>query len=112
MGILGKALDKIAEFPFDPEKTRFEKRALFVRGTKSAYVPDEMIPVIGRFFPLFRLKDIEAGHWGEFSEHRRSGARLETYSGLETVISEKPNDFKDGEPIAGLKSGYWEFVNH
>ncbi|KAL0637148.1 hypothetical protein Q9L58_003797 [Maublancomyces gigas] len=74
VGILGKALDKIAEFPFDPEKTRFEKRALFVRGTRSAYVPDEMIPVIGRFFPLFRLRDIEAGHW---------------------VISEKPNDFKD-----------------
>lgn len=64
--ILGKALDRIADFPFDPEKTRFEKRALFVRGTRSAYVPDEVIPVIGKFFPLFRLKDIEAGHWGEF----------------------------------------------
>lgn len=68
--ILGKALDRIADFPFDPEKTRFEKRALFVRGTRSAYVPDEMIPAIGKFFPLFRLKDIEAGHWGEFSRRK------------------------------------------
>lgn len=63
--ILGNALDEIAGFPFHPDEKRFEKRVLFVRGTKSAYVPDEMIPMIGRFFPLFRLKDIDAGHWGE-----------------------------------------------
>lgn len=69
--ILGNALDKIADFPFDPEATRFEKPALFVRGTKSTYVPDEMIPMIGKFFPMFRMKDIDAGHWGELSVFRR-----------------------------------------
>lgn len=110
VGILGKALDKIAEFPFDPEKTRFEKRALFVRGTRSAYVPDEMIPVIGRFFPLFRLRDIEAGHWGEFSAGE-AGRDLKLTKVWGTVISEKPNDFKDGEWTFGLD---WrvEFANH
>ncbi|KAI5849516.1 Alpha/Beta hydrolase protein [Morchella snyderi] len=73
--ILGSALDEIGDFPFTPEKNRFEGRALFVRGTKSHYVPDDHIPTIGRFFPLFRLNDIDAGHW---------------------VISEKPIEFKDG----------------
>lgn len=63
---LGNALDKMADFPFSPDKVRFEKPALFVRGTKSMYVPDEFIPMIGMFFPLFKMKDIEAGHWGKF----------------------------------------------
>ena len=61
---LARSLDAMGGFPFHPDKVRFEKPALFVRGTKSHYVPDEVMPVIGRFFPLFRMKDIEAGHWG------------------------------------------------
>ncbi|TGZ83384.1 alpha/beta-hydrolase [Ascodesmis nigricans] len=72
--VLQNALDNMGGFPFHPDKERFEKPALFVRGTMSHYVPDETIPIIGRFFPLFRMKDIESGHW---------------------VISEKPHDFKD-----------------
>ncbi|KAF2273752.1 alpha/beta-hydrolase [Westerdykella ornata] len=61
---LANALDDMADFPFtDPDKTRFNKRALFVRGTRSHYVPDETIPIIGRFFPRFDLVDIESGHW-------------------------------------------------
>ncbi|KAI5804029.1 Alpha/Beta hydrolase protein [Peziza echinospora] len=62
---LAKSLDEMAGFPYHPDKIRFEKPALFIRGTKSKYVPDEAIPLIGRFFPYFRLKDIDAGHWGE-----------------------------------------------
>jgi len=62
---LARELDNMAAFAYHPDKVRFEKKALFVRGTQSPYVPDEAIPVIGRFFPLFRLKDIDAGHWGE-----------------------------------------------
>ncbi|KAI1331933.1 alpha beta hydrolase fold family [Xylariaceae sp. FL0255] len=73
LDILGKSLDHLGDFPFrDPDATRFEKPALFVRGTKSKYVPDESIPVIGRFFPRFSLVDIDAGHW---------------------LISEKPTEF-------------------
>lgn len=55
---------------------RFEKRALFIRGTHSKYVPDEVIPLIGQFFPLFELVDVEAGHW---------------------LISENPEAFRQGQ---------------
>lgn len=75
--ILGRALDNMGDFPHrDPAKVRFEKPALFVRGTKSKYVPDEVLPLIGQFFPRFQLVDIEAGHW---------------------VISENPEPFRQGE---------------
>lgn len=74
--ILGAALDSLGDFPFkDPDKVRFVKPALFVRGTQSHYVSDEALPIIGRFFPRFELVDIEAGHW---------------------VISEKPELFRRG----------------
>ncbi|KAK3308670.1 Alpha/Beta hydrolase protein [Chaetomium strumarium] len=72
--ILGKALDHMGDFPFkNPGEVRFVKPALFVRGTKSTYVPDEVVPLIGQFFPMFELVDIDAGHW---------------------VISEKPEEFR------------------
>ncbi|KAF1985958.1 alpha/beta-hydrolase [Aulographum hederae CBS 113979] len=61
---LAAALDNMADFPFkDPDATRFSQPALFVRGTRSHYVPDETIPIIGRFFPRFEISDVEAGHW-------------------------------------------------
>lgn len=73
LDILAKNLDNMGDFPFrNPDERRFEKPALFVRGTRSKYVPDEAIPLIGRFFPRFSLADIEAGHW---------------------LISEKPAEF-------------------
>jgi pimeloyl-ACP methyl ester carboxylesterase len=74
--ILASALDNLGDFPYkDPEEVRFGKPSLFVRGTKSKYVPDEALPIIGRFFPRFELVDINAGHW---------------------VISENPEDFRRG----------------
>jgi hypothetical protein len=74
--ILGAALDNLVDFPFKaPEEVRFVKPALFVRGTQSHYIPDEALPIIGRFFPRFELVDIDAGHW---------------------VISEKPELFRRG----------------
>ncbi|KAK4193076.1 Alpha/Beta hydrolase protein [Podospora australis] len=64
LNIIGKALDNLGDFPFkNPGDVRFLKPALFVRGTKSKYVPDEVIPLIGQFFPKFELVDVEAGHW-------------------------------------------------
>jgi pimeloyl-ACP methyl ester carboxylesterase len=61
---LAKALDNLGDFPYkDPNEVRFEKPALFVRGTTSKYVPDEVLPLIGQFFPRFEHIDIEAGHW-------------------------------------------------
>lgn len=79
LSIIAKELDNMGDFPFkDPEQVRFNKPALFVRGTKSRYVPDEVIPLIGRFFPRFQLADIDSGHW---------------------VISEKPEEFLKGKEI-------------
>ncbi|KAK3903344.1 Alpha/Beta hydrolase protein [Staphylotrichum tortipilum] len=64
LGTLGKSLDHLGDFPFkDPTAVRFLKPALFIRGTKSKYVPDEVIPLIGQFFPMFEMVDAEAGHW-------------------------------------------------
>jgi pimeloyl-ACP methyl ester carboxylesterase len=74
--ILTDALDNMADFPFkNPDEARFGKKALFIRGTKSHYVSDEVLPIIGRFFPRFELVDVDAGHW---------------------VISEKPEEFING----------------
>ncbi|RGP71640.1 non-ribosomal peptide synthetase [Fusarium longipes] len=64
LNTLGKALDNLGDFPYkNPNEIRFEKPALFVRGTQSKYVPDDVLPLIGQFFPKFRLVDIDAGHW-------------------------------------------------
>jgi pimeloyl-ACP methyl ester carboxylesterase len=73
INILGKSLDNMADFPFtNPDEHMFSKRALFIRGTKSHYVSDETLPIVGRFFPRFELVDVDCGHW---------------------VISEKPEEF-------------------
>jgi len=62
--VLASALDNLGDFPYkNPGEVRFEKPALFVRGTKSKYVPDEALPIIGQFFPRFELADIDSGHW-------------------------------------------------
>ena len=75
--ILANALDNMAAFPFtDPDEVRYEGPTLIVRGTKSHYVADEMLPVLGRFFPKFELVDIESGHW---------------------VTNEKPEEFRKGK---------------
>ena len=74
--ILTNALDHMADFPFtDPEETRWEGPTLMIRGTQSIYVADETLPIVGRFFPMFEVCDIESGHW---------------------VISEKPAEFSKG----------------
>jgi pimeloyl-ACP methyl ester carboxylesterase len=77
VNILAQSLGNLGDFPFkDPDTTSFNKRVLIVRGTNSPYVSDEMLPIIGRFFPRFEVVDIESGHW---------------------VISENPAGFQRGE---------------
>lgn len=67
----------MGDFPFkDPDAARYDGPTLFIRGTKSHYVADDVLPLIGRFFPKFELRDIESGHW---------------------VISEKPEPFRQGK---------------
>ena len=68
----------MGDFSFnDPDEVRYDGRTLFVRGTKSHYIPDDVLPLIGRFFPMFKLINIDSGHW---------------------VISEKPEAFRHGTP--------------
>jgi pimeloyl-ACP methyl ester carboxylesterase len=77
LNILSSALGSMGDFPFkDPDVVRYDGPTLVVRGTKSDYVPDEMLPLIGRFFPRFECVDVEAGHW---------------------ITSEKPEEFRRGE---------------
>lgn len=79
LDILGRSLDNLGDFPYkNPNEVRYEKPALFVRGTESKYVPDEVLPLIGQFFPRFQLVDIKAGHW---------------------LISEQPEAFRQGKPV-------------
>ena len=66
----------MGDFPYkDPDMLRYDGPTLIIRGTKSHYVPDDVLPLIGQFFPKFILRDIESGHW---------------------VISESPEAFKQG----------------
>lgn len=66
----------MGDFPFkDPDELRYDGPTLFIRGSKSHYVADDVLPLIGRFFPRFELRDIESGHW---------------------VISERSQDFRKG----------------
>jgi pimeloyl-ACP methyl ester carboxylesterase len=77
LNYLASNLDDMGDFPYkNPDEIRYNKPTLFVRGTKSPYIADEMLPIIGRFFPKFELADVEAGHW---------------------VISENPEGFKTGK---------------
>ncbi|CAC9895318.1 unnamed protein product [Aureobasidium pullulans] len=72
---LARGKDGIQKFRIpDPEEARWEGPTLFIRGTKSHYVADETLPIIGRFFPRFEIADVDSGHW---------------------VISEKPQEFRD-----------------
>jgi pimeloyl-ACP methyl ester carboxylesterase len=74
---LAKYLDHMGDFPFrDASTARYTKPTLVIRGTKSPYISDEVLPAFGEFFPKFELVDIEAGHW---------------------VISENPEAFRRGE---------------
>ena len=74
---LTAALGSLGDFPFkDPGAARYEGSTLFVRGTKSNYVPDDVLPLIGTFFPRFELHSIDAGHW---------------------VMSERPEELRQGK---------------
>lgn len=77
LNYLTPALNGLGDFPYrDPDETRWEGPTLFVRGLKSHYIADDMLPVCGRFFPNFEVADVDCGHW---------------------VISEKPEEFRQGQ---------------
>ena len=64
LATLAKSLPDMADFPFkDPDEAQFKGPTLMVRGAKSHYVADESLPLIGRFFPRFKVLEVESGHW-------------------------------------------------
>ena len=74
---LASSLDHMSEFPFTrATEAQFRGPTLFIRGTKSHYVPDDVLPLINGFFPSFELKDVDCGHW---------------------VISERREEFREGK---------------
>ncbi|KAK5800150.1 hypothetical protein VI817_002362 [Penicillium citrinum] len=74
LSVLGKSLDNMADFPFSQsDSIQYDGPALFVRGTKSQYVSDDVVPAIKKFFPSAQIADVNAGHW---------------------LISEKPEEFR------------------
>ncbi|CUM52215.1 uncharacterized protein AC631_02718 [Debaryomyces fabryi] len=75
--IINKAITGgyISGWPYDLNVSRWSKGPMLViRGTQSSYVPDEIIPDIGKYFPNFDVRDVDSGHW---------------------VISEKPTEFME-----------------
>ncbi|KAI0462326.1 hypothetical protein LJB42_004414 [Komagataella kurtzmanii] len=73
LDFVGKSLDSVAAFPFDPRASTWSGPALFIRGDRSPFVSDEKLLACAAFFPRFEIKDVhDAGHW---------------------VISEKPQEF-------------------
>ncbi|KAI4254079.1 MAG: hypothetical protein LQ352_003298 [Teloschistes flavicans] len=61
---LVSSLGKMGDFPFkDPHEACYKGPTLFVRGTRSHYVADDVLPAAGQFFPMFVVSDIDCGHW-------------------------------------------------
>lgn len=80
---LASSLANMGDFPFrDPAAACHKGPTLFVRGTRSHYVADDVLPVIGQFFPRFIIQDIDCGHW---------------------VITERPEAFKQGKVAVYLR---------
>ncbi len=79
LDVLTSSLDSVGGFPFtEPGILRYEGPTLFVRGTQSCYLRDDLLPLVKGFFPKFQLRDIDSGHW---------------------VISEKPEAFREGKAV-------------
>lgn len=73
---LASHLDKMGDFPFkNTDEACYKGPTLFVRGIQSHYVTDDVLPVIGQFFPKFLIHDVDCGHW---------------------VISQRPENFRQG----------------
>lgn len=77
LSTLADSLDAMADFPYraETDDVQYDGPTLFIRGTRSRYVPDESVPAIRKFFPRAKIEDVEAGHW---------------------LISENPEAFRKG----------------
>lgn len=77
LDILESSLQAVGSFPFkDTDEVSYAGPSLFIRGSKSHYVPDVALPLLRKMFPRSELHDIDCGHW---------------------VISEQPEVFRKGK---------------
>ncbi|CAG8639853.1 1953_t:CDS:2, partial [Paraglomus occultum] len=60
---LEDALNDLGGFPFESAHHTFKKKALFITGTRSNYVPPKVYPTIRSFFPNAVFAELDAGHW-------------------------------------------------
>ncbi|KAF9453441.1 alpha/beta-hydrolase [Macrolepiota fuliginosa MF-IS2] len=73
VGIIGKSVADIGDFPYSPGERAWAGRTLFIKGSRSAYINRHGIPLLESFFPNYTLEALDAGHW---------------------VHAERPNEFK------------------
>jgi len=88
--IILDAINQSMEFLFDGirSENQYKGPALFVRGGKSDYVPDEDIPLIKSLFPQADIKTIQgATHWLHADAPKELCAVLSRFLGQECEFS-------------------------
>ena len=80
LDVLGRDMDAIVGWPDTPGQ--FDGPTLFLRGGRSAYVPDSAEPAIRAAFPQVRIETIaEAGHWLHAEQPRAVEAAVRAFLG-------------------------------
>ncbi|KAE8254420.1 hypothetical protein A4X13_0g3418 [Tilletia indica] len=71
LDIIRRHISQLGDFPHGPDDSVSSVvRALFVKGSKSAYINHKNIPLARQFFPSMRLVTLEAGHWVQAEKPR------------------------------------------
>jgi pimeloyl-ACP methyl ester carboxylesterase len=65
---LEQSLPHLGSFEAGNEGNVFQKDSLFIRGSKSNYVPESSIPTIKQLFPKSKVVTLDAGHWVHFEQ--------------------------------------------
>ena len=78
LDVLGRDMDAIVGWPDTPG--RFDGPTLFLRGGRSAYVPDSAEPAIRAAFPQARIETVsDAGHWLHAEQPRAVEAAVRAF---------------------------------
>ncbi|KAL9934158.1 hypothetical protein V8E36_007240 [Tilletia maclaganii] len=70
LGIIRKHIPQLGDFPYGQGDRKWDGRALFVKGSKSAYINRKNIPLAADMFPSMRLVTLDAGHWVQAEKPR------------------------------------------
>jgi len=63
LDIFEEYVPAIGDFPYVPGEREWKGDTLFVKGTKSAYIKDNEVPNIQKFFPKATFEGLDTGHW-------------------------------------------------